>query len=465
MFKYLPKSWPVWLILVVSAVVHFAYFGYPNQTVFDEVHFGKFITGYFTGEYFFDIHPPLAKLLMSLAGYWGDFRAGFSFSNIGEAFPDHSYLALRLLPTLAGVFLPLIIYWLARRLKFSTFTSTGLGLLVAIDAALLVQSRFMLLDSFLLFFGFSALLSYLRYRENPSIKNIISTGLLAGLAGSVKWTGFSFLGIILVWEMTGFISQLWSSFRQKDWHLEILRKLFGPILIVVLAGLIYFSTFAIHFALLPKSSPGNAFMSPEFQAGLIGNSYQGDSNTKPLGLLSKFVQLNIEMYRANQNLTATHPYGSQWYTWPWLGRSIYYWNQNFGNGQEGRIYLLGNPIIWWSSSIAMLWLLLNLLSRWFLRAGNDPTTKLLAGGYLFNLLPFIGITRVMFLYHYFSALIFALLALGYVFDGTSGKTKKATWVAILLLSVLAFFYFAPLSYGLERTTAQLDQLFWFSSWR
>ena len=265
--------------------------------------------------------------------------------------------------------------------------------------------------------------------------------------------------------MTGFISQLWSSFRQKDWHLEILRKLFGPILIVVLAGLIYFSTFAIHFALLPKSGPGNAFMSPEFQAGLIGNSYQGDSNTKPLGLLSKFVQLNIEMYRANQNLTATHPYGSQWYTWPWLGRSIYYWNQNFGNGQEGRIYLLGNPIIWWSSSIAMLWLLLNLLSRWFLRAGNDPTTKLLAGGYLFNLLPFIGITRVMFLYHYFSALIFALLALSYVLDGTSGKTKKATWVAILLLSVLAFFYFAPLSYGLERTTAQLDQLFWFSSWR
>ena len=91
MRKYLPKSWPVWLILVVSAVVHFAYFGYPNQTVFDEVHFGKFITGYFTGEYFFDIHPPLAKLLMSLAGYWGGFRAGFSFSNIGKAFPDHSF--------------------------------------------------------------------------------------------------------------------------------------------------------------------------------------------------------------------------------------------------------------------------------------------------------------------------------------------------------------------------------------
>ena len=455
MFKYLPKSWPVWLILVVSAVVHFAYFGYPNQTVFDEVHFGKFITGYFTGEYFFDIHPPLAKLLMSLAGYFGGFRAGFSFSNIGEAFPDHSYLALRLLPTLAGMFLPVIVYWLARRLKLSTLSATGIGLLVAIDGALLVQSRFMLLDAFLLLFGFSALLAYLRYREKPSYGNLLTTGLLAGLAGSVKWTGFSFLGLILLWEVIDLAIQ----------YRDFFRKLLKPLLITVLAGVVYFATFAIHFSLLPKSGQGDAFMSSEFQAGLIGNSYQNDPNIKPLGLLSKFVQLNAEMYRANQNLTATHPYGSQWYTWPWLGRSIYYWNQNSGNGLESRIYLLGNPIIWWSSSIAMLWLLLNLLSRWFLRTGNDSTTKLLAGGYLFNLLPFVGITRVMFLYHYFSALIFALLAVGYVLDGTSEKTKKATWALVLILAGLTFFYFAPLTYGLGGAATDLDKLFWFSSWR
>ncbi len=31
--------------------------------VFDEVHFGKFISGYIRGTYFFDIHPPAGKLL------------------------------------------------------------------------------------------------------------------------------------------------------------------------------------------------------------------------------------------------------------------------------------------------------------------------------------------------------------------------------------------------------------------
>ena len=32
------------------------------QVVFDEYHFGKFVNGYITGEYFFDVHRPLGKL-------------------------------------------------------------------------------------------------------------------------------------------------------------------------------------------------------------------------------------------------------------------------------------------------------------------------------------------------------------------------------------------------------------------
>src|SRR3989338_8888934 len=167
MRKYLPKSWPVWLILVVSAVVHFAYFGYPNQTVFDEVHFGKFITGYFTHEYFFDIHPPLAKLLLSGMGYLSGFQPGFSFAEIGQKFTDHTYLWLRLLPTLAGALLPLVVFYLVLKLGYSRWAATTAGLLTALDNALLVQSRFILLDSFLLIFGFSALLFYFKYRSAP----------------------------------------------------------------------------------------------------------------------------------------------------------------------------------------------------------------------------------------------------------------------------------------------------------
>ena len=54
------------IFTVLGIISRFAYLNWPAEVIFDEVHFGKFVSGYIRGIYFFDIHPPLAKLLLAL---------------------------------------------------------------------------------------------------------------------------------------------------------------------------------------------------------------------------------------------------------------------------------------------------------------------------------------------------------------------------------------------------------------
>jgi len=84
-------------------------------------------------------------------------------------------------------------------------------------------------------------------------------------------------------------------------------------------------------------------------------------------------------------------------------------------------------------------------------------------GYLTNMLPFIGIARGMFLYHYLPGFIFALLAIGLLLD--RAERKHVIGGILLAASVCGFIYFAPLSYGLTLTQGTVDRMLWVKGWR
>ncbi|MEK7138791.1 MAG: phospholipid carrier-dependent glycosyltransferase, partial [Patescibacteria group bacterium] len=325
------------IVLLLSIAVHFSFFGRPAETVFDEVHFGKFVSAYYTGEYYFDIHPPLGKLIIAGFAKLSNFEPKYSFTNIGDKFPDNKYLALRFLPTLAGTLLPLVIFLLILELGISRIAAFAGALLVVFDNALLAQSRLMLLDPFLLLFGFTSLLFYFKYTKNRHLntKYLIPAAGFAGLAISIKWTGLAFVALPLIIE--SYYCYIKLSYDNFMYHLKRMT------LFLSIPLLIYFSVFALHFALLPKPGPGDAFMRPNFREN---------------NLFKNIVNLNVEMYRSNQRLGATHPYGSQWYSWPFAARPIFYWTDSNSSPQaseNSKIYFLGNPIIWWSSTVAVLY--------------------------------------------------------------------------------------------------------------
>jgi dolichyl-phosphate-mannose-protein mannosyltransferase len=432
---------------------------FPNAVVFDEVYFKAFAAHYMDGKYYFDIHPPLGKLL--LAGW-----AHIIGLHANEML-NGTATGMRFLPAAAGILLIPLIWGILRRLGASRpFAFLG-AFLVLMDNAILVESRFILMDSILLLFGLSAVYFYLIAQTKTNFHRwiwLILSALTAGAAVSIKWTGLNALAIIfLIW--------LWDQLHSgRSWP----ARMGEAAVLVFIPALLYLSVFWVHFSLLPKSGDGDAFMSPQFQSTLIGNPYY---NPKVhLSFLSKFVQLNVEMYKASETLTATHPYGSKWYSWPLELRPIYYWEgDTLANGTQGNIYLLGNPVIWWGLWVAIL---SGMSYVWATRRKLRPQTQMAlaiaSAAYLINYLPFIGITRVMFLYHYFFAflysIIFAIMLWNDLATNNEGRqleneSHRRIYIVVLLVVTAGFLYFAPLTYGTALSPAALQARMWLHTWR
>lgn len=445
------RHWPAELAVIwlLSALTRLPGLRYPGDTVFDEVYFKQFAGSYFTHKYYFDIHPPLGKLL--LAG-WAKL-IGVNPATITA--PPAA--GLRWFVALIGVLVAPLGYGIVRRLSGSRLAAGLTGLILALDGALIVESRFVLVDSLLLAFGLGAIYAALRWQAKPSWGWLVAVGLLMGTAASIKWTGLApdlVAGIIL---LKGVLA------RPEQWRFKIARLM----LPLALAAVFYLSVFAVHFALLTRSGQGDAFMSPRFQATLVGNpDYQPSAR---MSLWQKTWELNREMYQANRTLTATHPYGSKWYSWPLELRPIYYWQgPTLAGGRQGNIYLLGNPLVWWlAAGAALLAVLMLVLRRYQTYLGKFlPVIGLLLFAYLLNWLPFAGIARVMFLYHYLFAFIFSAMILSILTaEVLPQRHRRTAVIALATLSVAGFVFFAPITYGWPLSPSGLQEHVWLPGWR
>lgn len=454
------KEWfLIGLILILSFATRFYNFGYPKEIVFDELYFAQFATDYFSGEYYFDIHPPLAKLIMAGSAkiVGADLPTDFDFQEISQEYPDNSYKVLRFIVGIFGVLLPLAVYFLSKELFKKKMSAVLAAVFIILENALLVQSRVILMDIMLLVFGVLGLtFLFVARRKQKFLKYLflVLSGIFLSAAISVKWTALVFLGVagaILLFDLI-------SKRKFKEFLLRAL-------LIGVVAILFYFGVFVVHFKLLSKSGDGDVFMTPQFRKTLVDSDYYDNSSIKPLGMVGKFIELNVTMYSANAGLSATHPYGSTWYSWPVLYRPIYYWYHDDGVGQASRIYLQGNPFIWWFGLAVVLyslfWFVVNLFKK--NKEKDFWIIGLLLLGYFANLLPYILVTRVAFLYHYFPSLIFLIILSGYFIEKHFRK-QPLVLITILSLVFISFMFFAPLSYGTSLPEQIFNSKIWFKSW-
>lgn len=463
--NFLKRNYLFIILAILAITIHMAFLSYPSQTIFDEVYFGRYASLYFSHQYYFDIHPPLGKLIIAGWSKLMGYNPVFDFDKIGEKANPQLFFTLRFLPAFFGALFVLLFSYFSYLVSRSKKVALIAGFLILFDNAFLVQSRIIAIDIFLLFFEILSLCFFFLYQRQKSFSRkwlifLSLTAISFGLAISIKWTGLATFGIMAGILLVKPLSQKLNKYLNPSSKNHDVKKLFkeaiaGITVLLSLGFLIYLIPFKIHFNLLTKSGTGDAFMSVAFQEEL---KYGSQNTPRPLNFWQKFTELNAKMYSASAGLAATHPFSSKWYNWPLDNKPIYYWYQGKTGeipGKVAKIYFLGNPIIWWLVLGSVFITIAKLL---FKKERNDvkPIFYILLFAYLANLLPFIPIKRVSFLYHYMPSVMFGILLLSfYLVEIWRGK--KEIFIALFMLIAAVFIIILPLSYGWPMSP-ELDKL-------
>ncbi|KAK0754017.1 glycosyltransferase family 39 protein [Schizothecium vesticola] len=269
-------------ITAAAFLTRFWGISHPNEVVFDEVHFGKFASYYLQRTYFFDVHPPLGKLLFAFMGWLVGYDGHFHFDNIGDNYIDNKvpYVAFRSLPAILGALTVSVVYLIMWESGYSLPACIIAAGLVLLDNAHIGQTRLILLDATLVFAMACSLLFYIKFyklRHEPFSRKwwkwLILTGFALSCDMSVKYVGlFAFVAIgsaviIDLWDLLD-IKRPGGALSLPDFGKHFAARAFG---LIILPFLFYLFWFQVHFAILTRSGPGDDFMTPEFQETLSDN--------------------------------------------------------------------------------------------------------------------------------------------------------------------------------------------------
>lgn len=201
--------------------------------------------------------------------------------------------------------------------------------------------------------------------------------------------------------------------------------------------------------------------------------------------------------RLGGNSAKVHPYCAAWYKWPLMTRPMAYFYQTASSikatlpvigpplpSSAGKViydvHAMGNPFLWWSGVAALLFLVGMVVSlvviSWVKQKRFSPPTALcvdtwialyLVINYAANILPWVKVTRCVFIYHYMTGLVFAFLAIAWLVDQCLRSYRivfRALGVSITFLILLAFVFWLPIYLGLPLSPEGYKLRMWFHSW-
>ena len=392
---------------------------YLNSTYFDEIYHVRTAWESLRCDGMYEItHPPLGKLILSLGLLlFGVTPFGWRFSG-----------------TMAGVLMLPLIYAFVQRLFGRRRVSIACTLVFAFDFMHFTQTRLATIDSYSVLFILG--MYYYMYRflseEEHSLGALGLSGLFFGLGAASKWTCLyagAGLGLLwlLYWCRSGELG------KKRFW----INVCFCMAAFVALPLLIYYVSYW-PYGVTRGLHGVRMLCSREYLHIVLDNQRY--------------------MFRYHSGLVATHPYASRWYQWVLDLRPILYYLRYNGE-RRSVIMAFTSPLLCWGGALSLLGCAIRGVRR------RDSRAGFILLGYFSQLLPWMGVSRLTFAYHYFPSEIFLVLAMGYVLSGLEEKGRRHYTLASAVAALLLFGLFYPCLSGAEVSARYCDWVLkWLPGW-
>jgi hypothetical protein len=133
-------------------------------------------------------------------------------------------------------------------------------------------------------------------------------------------------------------------------------------------------------------------------------------------------ELQSQMFAYHFGLQAGHPSSSPWWSWPLDLKPTWFYGHDFTDTRQGAvIYNGGNPILFWAGIPALVYCAVQAWRR------RSLALVLVVVAFAFQFLPWVRIERATFMYHYLTAVLFAMIAVAY---GVDELLRSRQWASL-----------------------------------
>jgi dolichyl-phosphate-mannose-protein mannosyltransferase len=405
---------------------------YLGETFFDEIYYVRTAEQYLNLQVPYEwTHPPLGKLIIASG------ISAFGYNPFGW----------RIMGVIFATLMIPLIYILGKKLFGTWIGGFASAFLLTFDFMHFTMARMATVDTYVVFFSLASQLFFLIY-----LKDVLKNGWKAPVQPLFLAILFFALGFSTKWVVLyGFAAQL-----------------------ALLAALRFKEVAKLKKSLSDKLY---AFTNPPFSVILgfllvavlvyflvyIPDMLAGRSLVEVLGLQGS-------MYNYHSTLTATHAFSSPWWNWPLMLKPLWLFVSYLPSNFKSTIVLMGNPAVWWVGFVCVIVISVFALVKIVRMAGKrlgevGLPVIFITAFFFFQWVPYMLISRVTFIYHFYVNVPFLCLATAYFISKYwSSKWVKVAAIAYFAGTVALFGLFYVVISGMPASNSWIDSLKWLGSW-